>query len=97
MVCCPTAEFSFAVRLGPHSGRELRKRADDGVRHSDLNGGVRSQAIVFVTPDVSMAQTLVRAAAVASCSLEPSTARQARRPSNSMHSSHRMPPTWKLE
>src|SRR5882724_424718 len=65
-------------------------------RHAVLVGSVRSHAIVFVTPEVRRAHALLRAAVSASRSVAPSTARHALLPPNSMHTSQRTPPTWRL-
>jgi len=65
-------------------------------RHAVLAGSVRSHAIVFVTPEARRAQALLRAAVSASRSVAASTARHARPPPNSMHTSQRTPPAWKL-
>ena len=81
-------------------GVAARKRRQelDGyrARHAVLVGSVRSHAIVFVTPEVRRAHALVRAAVSASRSVAPSTARHALLPPNSMHTSQRTPPTWRL-
>src|SRR5207244_5229489 len=65
-------------------------------RHAVLVGSVRSHAIVFVTPEVRRAHALLRAAVSASRSVAPSTARHALLPPNSMHTSQRTPPAWRL-
>src|SRR4029077_3045806 len=64
--------------------------------HSAFVGGVRSQAIVCVTPEESWAHGLLIADRLASSSVAPSTERQACRPSNVMHTSHRTTPTSRL-